>query len=104
MFAIVLLAGLAQALSIAAAWDGHPLWWLQVASLAALAWLVQRATSWQRAGLLGWTFATAWLGGTYWWLYISLHTYGGLPAVLAVFAVLGLAVFLSSYYAVACAA
>ena len=30
-------AGVAQGLSIAAPWDGQPLWWLQLLSLATLA-------------------------------------------------------------------
>jgi apolipoprotein N-acyltransferase len=30
---------------------------------------------------------------TWWWLYISLHTYGGLAAPLAVIAIVGLHVF-----------
>src|SRR5256885_5699893 len=46
-------------------------------------------------------FATAWLVATFWWLFISMHVYGGLPAPLAVAAVLALAAFLGSYYAVA---
>ena len=103
-FAIALVAGLGQAVSIAAPWNGQPLWWLQLLSLAGLAWLVQQAPSWRRAGLLGWTFATAWLAGTFWWLFISMHVYGGLPAPLAAFAVLALAGFLALYYAAACAA
>ena len=64
---------------------------------------VQQAPSWKQAGLLGWLFGTAWLCGTFWWLYISMHVYGGLPSVLAAIAVLGLAAFLSTYYAAACA-
>ena len=100
-FAISLLAGLAQALSIAAPWNGQPLWWLQLAALAVLAWQVRRAVSWRRAVGLGWVFATAWLTGTFWWLFISLHTYGGLAAPLAALAVVGLAAFLGSYYAAA---
>ncbi len=104
LWALALVAGLLQAASIAAPWSGRPLWWLQLLSLAGLAWLVQQAPSWRRAALLGWTFAAAWLAGTFWWLFISMHVYGGLPAPLAVLAVLGLAVFLSSYYAAACAA
>ena len=98
----VLLAGLAQALAIGAPWNGQPLWWLQILSLAALAWQLQAAASWQRAALLGWLFATAWLSATFWWLFISMHTYGGLAAPLAVIAVLGLAAFLASYYALVC--
>ena len=102
--ALVLLAGLAHAMSIATPWNGQPLWWLQLLSLALLAWQVQRQNSWKRATLLGWAFATTWLTGTFWWLFISMHTYGGLPAPLAVLAVLGLAAFLGSYYAAACGA
>ena len=102
-FAVALLAGLAQAMSIAAPWNGQPQWWLQLVSLATLAALVHRAGVAKRAGLLGWAFATAWLTGTFWWLFISMHVYGGLPAPLAAVAVLGLAAFLASYYAVACA-
>jgi apolipoprotein N-acyltransferase len=103
MFLLALLAGLLQAASIAAPWDGQPLWWLQVLSLAVLAWLAQQAPSWRRAALLGWIFATAWLTGTFWWLFISMHVYGGLPAPLAVVAVLLLAMVLALYYAAACA-
>ncbi len=84
-------------------WDGQPAWWLQLASLAVLAWLVQREASWKRAGLIGWAFGTSWLVGTFWWLFISMHTYGGLSTPLAVLAVLGLAAFLAFYYAAACA-
>jgi apolipoprotein N-acyltransferase len=102
MFFLALLAGLLQAVSIAAPWSGQPLWWLQLLSLAVLASLAQQAPSWRRAALLGWTFATAWLAGTFWWLFISMHVYGGLPAPLAVFAVLALAAFLALYYAAAC--
>jgi hypothetical protein len=52
---------------------------------------------------LGWVFATAWLTGTFWWLFISMHVYGGLPAPLAVLAVLLLAAFLALYYALVAA-
>ncbi|HSH89779.1 MAG TPA: apolipoprotein N-acyltransferase [Ramlibacter sp.] len=102
-FPVALVAGLAQAMSIAAPWNGEPQWWLQLLSLATLAWLLQQSGSWKRAALLGWTFATAWLVGTYWWLFISMHVYGGLASPLAAIAVVGLAAFLSTYYAAACA-
>ncbi|MBI2769371.1 MAG: apolipoprotein N-acyltransferase [Burkholderiales bacterium] len=86
---------------MAAPWNGQPQWWLQLLSLGALAWLLQRQPSWRTAFLLGWTFATAWLTATFWWLFISMHTYGGLPAPLAAIAVLALAAFLALYYAAA---
>ena len=118
---VVLLAGLAHAASLAAPWSGQPLWWLQMLSLAVLGWQVSacaehetswssstwtapgRRSGWRRAMWLGWVFATAWLAGTFWWLFISMHTYGGLPAVLAVMAVLALAGALALIYAAACA-
>jgi apolipoprotein N-acyltransferase len=100
-FALALLAGLAQAASIAVPRSGQPLWWLQLASLALLAALLQAAPGWRRAAALGWTFAIAWLAGTFWWLFISMHTYGGLATPLAAVAVLGLAAFLGGYYALA---
>ena len=95
-----LLAGLAQAASIALPGSGEPVWWLQIASLAVLVHLLLAAPGWRAAALRGWVFATAWLTGVFWWLFISMHTYGGLAAPLAVLAVLGLAAFLGSYYAV----
>ncbi|WP_238344299.1 apolipoprotein N-acyltransferase [Ramlibacter lithotrophicus] len=100
-FALALLAGCAQALAIAMPGSGQPAWWLQLLSLATLAWLAQRASSWRRAAFLGWTFATAWLCGTFWWLFISMHVYGGLPSPLAAAAVLALAAFLALYCAAA---
>jgi apolipoprotein N-acyltransferase len=71
-----------------------------MASLAVLAWLLSVSQGWRRGALLGGVFATAWLTGTFWWLYVSMHTYGGLAAPLAAAAVLALAMFLGSYYAV----
>ena len=119
--ALAPLAGVAQALSIADPWTGQPHWWLQMLSLAWLVWALahraERQLSWSastwvrpetgnawRAGLLtGWLFALGWLAGTFWWLYISMHTYGGLAAPLAVAAVLALAGLLAIYYALAAA-
>lgn len=99
---IAVVAGLAQAASLALPWNGQPQWWLQIASLAVLAWQVRAgAPTWRHGALLGFVFATAWLCGTFWWLYISMHTYGGLAAPLTVAAILGLAAFLASYYAIA---
>lgn len=97
-----LLAGCAQAVSIATPWNGQALWWLQLAALGLLAWQIDRAKDWRRAAWQGWLFACGWLTGTFWWLFIALHTYGGLPALLAVPAVFGLAALLALYYAAAC--
>jgi apolipoprotein N-acyltransferase len=51
----------------------------------------------------GWSalFATTWLSSTFWWLYVAMHTYGGLPSVVAMLAMLGLALAIGLYYALA---
>ena len=104
------MAGCAHAASLA--WpfafgllQGSPVWWLQLLALGVLAWQVDGCTGGtggRRAAWLGWLFGLSWLTGTFWWLFISMHSYGGLPAVLAVLAVLGLAGVLALYYAAAC--
>ena len=92
-------AGLLQAWSIAWPGSGTPLWWLQIASLAVCAWLLCDSRSAWQAAARGGLFATAWLVGSFWWLFISMHEYGGLAAPLAALAVLVLAAFLATYYA-----
>jgi apolipoprotein N-acyltransferase len=74
---------------------------LQIASLALLAWALRHVHRVGQAAWRGWVFATAWLCGTFWWLFVSMHTYGGLPAWLAALAVLALAGALALYYALA---
>ncbi|WP_394789753.1 apolipoprotein N-acyltransferase [Rhodoferax sp.] len=101
---LCVLAGLAQAVSIANPWNGQPLWWLQLLSMGGLVWLLERCATPRQAALRGWTFAFAWLCGTFWWLYISMHTYGGLPALLTLLAVGGLAAALALIYAWVCGA
>jgi len=76
------------------AWPGH------LIAVALLAWRVDRASP-RRAFFLGLAFGTAWLCAGTWWMFVSMHRYGGLPAVLAALAVLGLSVFLSLYLAAA---
>lgn len=112
---LLLAAGCLQALSLAWPWArgqgagwlsleggyGRPLWWLQMVSLAVLVHGLRTARAPRQAAGRAWWFATAWLTATFWWLFISMHTYGGLAAPLAVAAVLALAAFLGSYYALA---
>ena len=109
-FWVCLLGGALQAASIAwpfTGWSlpgmsaGQPSGFWQIISLSLLVLALQYATRVGQAAWRGWVFSTAWLAGTFWWLFISLHTYGGLPAWLAVLAVLALAGLLSIYYAVA---
>ena len=111
-YAPVLIAGCAHALSIAWPFEflssiglahGQPMWWLQLLAMCVLAWQLNQATTKRQGALLGWVFAFAMQVATWWWLFISLHTYGGLAAPLAVLAIVGLAAFLALYYAAACA-
>ena len=105
----LLLAGVLHAGSIAWPWSGQALWWLQLLALAAAVWLIgqpvaggdSRRRAFRAGFLRGWLFAVAWLCTTFWWLYVSMHTYGGMPAWLAGGAVLLLAAALALYYALA---
>jgi len=78
-------------------------WWAQFAIVALLAWRVA-ALAPRRAAAVGGVFGTAWVGTGTWWLFISLHTYGGLPAWMAVLAIVALSAALSLYLAAAMAA
>ena len=102
MLSLSLFAGLVQAWSMGSPLDGQPNWYLQILSLAVLAWQLEQSAGRKTAAIHGFLFTTAWLGGSFWWLFISLHTFGGLASWLSVLAVLGLACVLSIYYALAC--
>jgi len=78
-------------------------WWAQFAIIALLAWRVAPLAP-RRAAAVGLVFGTAWVGAGTWWLFISLHTYGGLPAWMAVLAIAALSAALSLYLAAAMAA
>ncbi|MFG6448822.1 apolipoprotein N-acyltransferase [Roseateles sp. BYS180W] len=73
-------------------------WGLQLLALlwlfAALSRADARRSFWQAGA-----FALAWLGSGIWWIWISLHHYGHLPALLSAAAVLLLAAFLALFYA-----
>lgn len=97
----MLVAGGLQAASLAWPGSGQPLWWLQLLSLALLCAGLRGALTSRQAAWRGGLFALTWMIGSFWWLFISMHTYGGLPAPLAVLAVFGLAAFLAAYYALA---
>lgn len=105
------LAGCLQASSLAWPWDaipflgvvrGQPLWYLQWLALAGLVVLLMGSTGPRQAAWRGWLFTLGWLALTFGWLFTSMHTYGGLPAVLAVLAVLALAGTLALYSAGVC--
>jgi apolipoprotein N-acyltransferase len=74
-------------------------WWqVQIAALALLFMLVQRAKSPQASFRLGWAFGTASIGAGTHWLFVSLHEFGGMPAWMATLAVSLLAASLGLLY------
>ena len=100
----MLAVGWLQAAALAWPWQsmgptGQPVWWLQIVSLGLLCVALRHTESPRQAAWRAGSFALGWLAGTFWWLFISMHTYGGLPAPAAVLAVLALAAFLALYYA-----
>jgi len=106
------VAGAAHAFAVAWPWDvspgpwlrpGEPVSWLHGLSVLALVCVLARAPAARSAAWRAGVFATAWLAGTFWWLFVSMHTYGGLAAPLAVAAVVALAAFLALDYALAAA-
>ena len=101
---LLLLAGIGQACSVALPWTGQSAWWLQLLTLGLLVAGLEGASSSRVAAWRGWLFAWAWYCASFWWLYISLHVYGGLPSILAVFAVALLAGALALYLSLAAAA
>lgn len=94
-------AGLAQAMSLAWPWGGQSLPGLQILAMLVMCHQLLQLHSRQAVFKHAWWFATVWLSGTFWWLFISLHTYGGMPAALASLSVLVLAGALAIYYAIA---
>ena len=102
---VLLLAGVAQALSLAwpfdGAFKGDAQGWLQCASLAVLAYNIDRSTSGLQVFVKTWVFSLVWLAGSIWWLFISMHQYGGLSAPVAGLAVALMTAGLALFYAVA---
>ncbi len=79
----------------------YGLWPLQILSLCLLCWLLLGSERVRHSALLGWMYGFGWLLFGTCWLYISLHDYGALPAVITVIAVAGLALFLAGLMAAA---
>lgn len=109
---LCLAGGWLQAASLAWPWPawsptgtppGQPDGWLQIASLALLVLALLHSARVGQAFWRGWWFSTVWLVGTFWWLFVSMHTYGGLAAWLAVLAVIALAGALALPYGLAAA-
>ena len=103
---ILFASALAQAISIAWPWGalvdpGGTLPWLQCLAMASFVAVLNRCRSPRQAALAGLLFTTVWLCGVFWWLYVALHTYAGLPGIVAAIAIASLAAALALYYAAA---
>ena len=98
---ILVIAGLAQAMSLAwpfeGVFKGEAQGWLQCVSLIILAYRIDRSSTGKQTFAKAWLFSLAWMAGSIWWLFISMNSYGGLSAPLAALAVglmsAGLALF-----------
>jgi apolipoprotein N-acyltransferase len=93
-FVLSLLSGAATVFAFAP--FGY--WQIQIAALALLFILIQRAKSAKASFQLGWAFGTASIAAGTHWLYVSLHEFGGMPAWMAALAVLLLAASLGLLY------
>ena len=91
--------GLAHALAFAP-WQLPWLQWAALAGLFALALPITRA---REAALAGFAFGLGWFGLGVSWVYVSMHVYGEMPALLAAMATALFCAFLSLYPALALA-
>ncbi len=96
-FALPFLAGLAAVLSFAP----FLLFPLSAAALAVLFTLWREQTSPRGAAGLGFAFGFGLFGGGVGWLYIAMHDYGDMNAVLAALLIAGFAAFLALFPAAA---
>ena len=111
-FVVLLIAGWAQSISLVWPFSfdiallgiprGQSLWWLQLLAMGVFARSLLGAGTLKQAAWRSWVFSTAWMCGSIWWLYISMHTYGGLPSWLAALAVLLLSSCLALFYVLLC--
>ena len=111
-FVVLMVSGWLQSVSLAWPFSseipvlgilrGQSLWWLQLLAMGVFAKSLLSANSMKQAAWRSWVFSTAWMCGSIWWLYISMHTYGGLPSWLAAFAVLLLSSCLALFYMLVC--
>jgi apolipoprotein N-acyltransferase len=98
----MIIAGLAGALCVFA-FAPFGWWPLEILGLATLFYQVLRSSSIKAAALIGWAFVTGWTAAGVHWLYVSMHTYGDMPAPLAAAAVLLLGAAMGIYGAAAMA-
>lgn len=104
--AILVIAACAASAGVSWPFDtlfdkGSTVWCLQLAAMLVFCLVLRGAVTARAAFWYGTGFATAWLCATFWWLYVAMHVYGGLHAVLTSVAIFSLAFVLALYYGVA---
>ena len=107
-WAMLLVAGYAQATAVAWPWQmgtwlsrGQAVGVLQIVAMAVAVAIISQSAQARLAAIKAGAFATVWLSTSFAWLYVSMHQYGGLPAWAAAAAVVLLATALALYYAAA---
>ncbi|RAR58881.1 apolipoprotein N-acyltransferase [Paraburkholderia unamae] len=75
--------------------------WLAIAIFAGFYFWLTRTTGWKSALFTGWAFGFGNFVSGVWWLYVSMHFYGGMPAVLAGAALVLFSLYLGVYPALA---
>ncbi|WXK38651.1 apolipoprotein N-acyltransferase [Mycetohabitans rhizoxinica] len=71
--------------------------WLELAIFACAFWLVSRTRTLRGALLTGGAFGFGQFVSGVWWLYVSMHFYGDMPALMAGAAVVLLSLYLALY-------
>jgi apolipoprotein N-acyltransferase len=105
-WALAIVAALLNAVSLSWPFEsplapGEPVWYFSILGHAMLVRALLSCGSAAATARTAMLYATVWLSLSFWWLYVALHVYGDLPAVLAALAVVALAAGLSIYYAAA---
>ena len=97
LYALAIGLGGMQAMALSYPVDGAVSPLLQITSMMGLLRITQNKHAFRTT----WLYATTWLCASVWWLFIALHQFGQLPAVLSVLAIFLLCGGLSLYYACA---
>ncbi|MEI6546381.1 MAG: apolipoprotein N-acyltransferase [Burkholderiales bacterium] len=97
----LVLGAFALGLLNAASYAPWSHWTVSLLALTGLFWLMHLARSrgavYLMQAVLAFAFGMGWLGAGLSWLFISMHFYGGMPAPLAVMALVLFAAYLSVY-------
>jgi len=99
-YPVALALGAVNTLSFAPTPHGG---WLQIVIITLLYLWLMRTKGCKSALLTGWAFGFGHFVTGVWWLYVSMHFYGGLPALLAWTALALLALLLGFFPALAAA-